>query len=249
MRVLLRFLAIVLAALLLPIGVGAAHASATLGAVFRPRADAVAVAPPPRPYDPAKPTAAVVLGTHGTVAADALAPYEILAATGAFNVYAVADRATPVPLSGGLDVVPDLTFAELDARLGARHPDLVVVPAVTDLGTDAQAPLTGWLRHVAAKGGLLQSVCNGAEVLAAAGLLDGRPATAHWAAVDGYAQRYPAGDWVSGPRFVEDGSDRLTTAGILAGVDGTLRAVERLVGPAAAAQAASAIGYRRYVPG
>ena len=247
MRTVLRLIAFVLAALLLPIAVGAAHASATFGAVFAPRADTTSVAPPARPYDPAKPTAAVVLGTHGTVASDALAPYEILAATGAFNLYTVAAQATPVPLSGGLDVVPDLTFAQLDAQLGPRHPDLVVVPALRDLGTDAEAPLTGWLRHTAAEGALMQSVCNGAEVLAA--LLDGRHATAHWAAVADYAERFPAVDWVSGPRFVEDGTDRLTTGGILAGIDGTLRVVERLVGPAAAAQAASSVHYGRYVPG
>src|SRR4051794_16289988 len=89
-RTFLRIVANVLTALLLPITVGAVHASATFGAVFAPRADASSVAPPPRLYDPAKPTAAVVLGTHGTVASDALAPYEILAASGAFNVYTVA---------------------------------------------------------------------------------------------------------------------------------------------------------------
>jgi transcriptional regulator GlxA family with amidase domain len=248
-RTFLRIVANVLTALLLPITVGAVHASATFGAVFAPRADASSVAPPPRLYDPAKPTAAVVLGTHGTVASDALAPYEILAASGAFNVYTVAQRAAPVPLSGGLDVVPDMTLAQLDARLGPRHPDLVVVPALRDLGTDAEAPLTGWLRQVAAAGTLMQSVCNGAEVLAAAGLLDGRRATAHWAAVADYAKRYPKVDWFNGPRFVEDGSDRLTTGGILAGIDGTLRVVERLVGPAAAVHAASSIQYGRYVPG
>ena len=109
--------------------------------------------------------------------------------------------------------------------------------------------MTNWLRRTAARGSLLLSVCNGAELLASAGLLDGRRATAHWAALDDYATAYPATTWLRGARFIEDGADRVTTAGILSGIDGTLRVVERTLGQPAAARAAAAIGWSHWAPG
>lgn len=245
----IRALVALLAALLLPVAVGAAHAVATFDSVFAPRPDHLTVAAPIRIHDPNRPTAVVVLGSRGTVISDALAPYEILAATGAFNLYTVAAEATPVPLTGGLDVVPDLTFDQLDARLGGAGPQLVVVPALADTGSPSAAPVTSWLRRTAARGSLLLGVCNGAEVLASAGLLDGRRATAHWRALDDYTTVYPATTWLRGPRFVEDGTDRVTTAGILSGIDGTLRVVERMLGTATAARAADAIHWLRWIPG
>ena len=115
----------------------------------------------PVPHDPAKPTAVVVVGDRGAVVSDALAPYEILAATGRFNVYTVAPHREPKPLTGGLDLVPDLDFAGLAARLGARAPDLVVVPAFPDVGEPGTEPVTTWLREQAAHGSKLLSVCKG----------------------------------------------------------------------------------------
>ena len=249
MRNLLRVVVVVLVALLDALAVGAAHATSTFDAVFAPRPDRPAVGAPARPHDPTRPTAVVVLGAHGTVVSDALAPYEILAATGAFNLYTVAEQSAPVPLTGGLDVVRTCMFDQLDARLAGGGPQLVVVPAMADTGSPTAAPVTNWLRRTAARGSLLLSVCNGAELLASAGLLDGRRATAHWAALDDYATAYPATTWLRGPRFIEDGADRVTTAGILSGIDGTLRVVERTLGQPAAARAAAAIGWSHWAPG
>jgi transcriptional regulator GlxA family with amidase domain len=68
---------------------------------------------------------------------------------------------------------------------------------------------------------LLVSVCTGAEVLAVAGLLDGRPATSHWLGLIGLRRDYPAVRWTDGVRYVDDG-DVITTAGVLSGIDGAL---------------------------
>ncbi|WP_246107601.1 DJ-1/PfpI family protein [Saccharothrix saharensis] len=179
---------------------------------------------------------------------DTLAPFEVLATTGAFNVYAVAPSGRPAPLTGGLDLVPDLTFAGLADLLGGAAPDVVVVPAMPDVGQSTSEPVTGWLARQAAGGSLLLSVCNGAGVLASAGLLDGRRATAHWLRFDTFEEDYPGVDWVPGTRYVDDG-DVISTAGILSGVDGTLRVVERLVGPEAAARAAERTGWPHHSPG
>jgi transcriptional regulator GlxA family with amidase domain len=237
-----RVLAALVAVLLLPAGFAAYSATAAFGAHYAPGPERVVPAAAPVRHDPGKPTVAVVVGALGAEVSDTLAPYEILSATGRFNVYTVAPERKPVPLTGGLDLVPDLTFDEL---AGLAAPSLVVVPALPDLGEPTTAPVTGWLTAQADRGAQLLSICNGAGVLASAGLLDGRPAASHWLRIRGLASDYPQVRWVPGQRFVDDG-DVVTTAGILSGVDGTLHVVERLLGPAAARDAAAAIGWRHH---
>ncbi|WP_158845955.1 DJ-1/PfpI family protein [Saccharothrix deserti] len=237
-------LVFLLAVLALPAGFGAPTVVAAFDDLHAPRTDGAAPLPAPVAHDPAKPTAVVVVGDKGAVVSDALAPYEVLATTGAFNVYTVAPTGRPVPLTGGLDLVPDLTFTELDRLLGEAA-DVVVVPAMPDVGESTSKPVTDWLVRQAAGGSLLLGVCNGSAVLASAGLLDGREAATHWFRVDGSEDRYPAVEWVRGTRYVDDG-DIISAAGILSGIDGTLRVVERLVSPEAAVRAADATGWRHY---
>jgi putative intracellular protease/amidase len=91
-----------------------------------------------------KPTVVIELVNDVTEVADALGPYVAFKTAGAFNVATVAERRVPVALSGGLDVVPDFSFAELDAQLG-RDPDLIVVPNIPNVrGNDA---VRTWLRQ------------------------------------------------------------------------------------------------------
>lgn len=246
-RAVLRITVLVLAALALPAALGAPAVVGALAALNAPRTDGVSAAPAPTAHDPGKPTAVVVVGDRGAVVSDTLAPYEILTTTGAFNVYAVASEAHPVPLTGGLDLVPDLTFAELEDLLDGPA-DVVVVPAMPDVGQPTTKPVTDWLATQANRGALLLSVCNGAGVLASAGLLDGHRATAHWLRIDEFEGRYVAVEWVRGTRFVDDGGV-ISTAGVLSGIDGTLHVVERLIGADAAADAAAAIGWRHHHPG
>src|SRR5919108_2279770 len=229
LRRLARVVAVVIAVLLAPAVAAAVSAGAAFGALYAPGPARDTPAAMPVPHDPAKPTAVVVVGNNGAIVSDVLAPYEILATTGRFNVYTVEPQRRPMPLTGGLDLVPDLTFDGLAALLGGGAPDLVVVPALPDVGEPSTAPVTAWLRAQAARGTQLLSVCNGAGVLASAGLLDGRPATAHWLRVGTFEARYPEVGWVRGPRFIDDG-DVVTTGGILSSVDGTLHVIERLAG-------------------
>lgn len=242
----LKVAVVVLAALAVPAALGAPTVSAAFAALNALRTDGVTVAPTPPAYDPAKPTAVVVVGDRGAVVSDTLAPYEILATTGAFNVYTVASESRPLPLTGGLDLVPDLTFAGLERLLGGPA-DVVVVPAMPDVGRPSTEPVTDWLAAQADGGALLLGICNGAAVLASAGLLDGHRATAHWLRIDGWERTYPAVEWVRGTRYVDD--EVITTAGILSGIDGTLHVVERLIGADAAAEAARSIGWAHHHPG
>jgi transcriptional regulator GlxA family with amidase domain len=250
-----RVAATVLVALVVTIAVAAVGIRGAIGEIYAardpsaPPAPVEAVAAPV--HDPGKPTAVVVLGSEGANAADVLAPYEVFAETGAFNLYTVAPQRQLVPLTGGLDLVPDLSFAQLDQRLPAG-PDVIVIPQLSRVpsGLPASiAPVVQWLQRQRAQGDpLLVGVCVGAEVLAEAGLLDGRPATSHWLRLIGLRRYDPQVRWTDGVRYVDDG-DVITTAGVLSGVDGALRVVERMVGQAAAARAAQAVAWPAYSPG
>ena len=189
---------------------------------------------------PAKPTVAVVLGNTRTEATDFLAPYAMFAESGAYNVYAVADSREARTLAGGVDVIPQLTFAELASRV-ADGPDVIVVPAITHIGAPENASVLDWLREPR-DGATLFSWCVGAEVLAASGLIDGRPVTTHWGDIDGLEQAYPALEWRRGVRYVDDG-DLVTTGGITSGVDATLHFLATRNGPDVADRVADAMHY------
>ncbi|MGW4498316.1 DJ-1/PfpI family protein [Micromonospora sp. NPDC004336] len=240
-----RIVVVTVAALGVPAAVGTLGVRRAVDEVYPQRASGVA--PPERPafaLDPGRPTVAVVLGSAGANVADTLAPYEVFAATGRFNVVTVAPTSDPVTLTGGLDLVSDLSFAELAART-SRPPDVVVVPQLPGSTSD----VVEWLRAQRREGApLLMSVCVGAEVLADAGLLDGRPATSHWLKLIGLRRSDPDVGWTEGVRFVDDG-DIVTTAGVLSGIDGALRVVERLVGPAEAERVSRDLGWSGYRPG
>ena len=254
-RTVRRVAATVSLGLVVPVAVGAVGIAGATREIYTARDRSAppvpvdAVAAPA--HDPGKPTAVVVLGSEGANAADVLAPYEVLASTGAFNLYTVAPQRQPVPLTGGLDLVPDLSLGVLDQRL-PEGPDVIVVPQLSRVPAGLPpsiAPVVQWLQGQRGQGDpLLVGVCVGAEVLAEAGLLDGRPATSHWLRLIGLRRSYPAVRWQDGIRYVDDG-DVITTAGVLSGIDGALRVVERMVGAAAAAQAARAVEWPAYSPG
>jgi transcriptional regulator GlxA family with amidase domain len=99
-----------------------------------------------------------------------------------------------------------------------------------------------WVRAQRADVPLLTSVCTGSLVYAAAGLLRGRPATTHWAAVDELRALDPTVQVRESDRWVDDG-DVITSAGVSAGIDMALHLVARLVGADRARQVRRGIQY------
>lgn len=138
------------------------------------------------------------------------------------EVVTVAASREPVTCAKGLRVLPDVAWGELGAV------DVLVYPG--GQGTRAQLADEGVrarLREVAASGALMASVCTGSLVYAAAGLLDGRPATTHWADVDELASHGTGLEVRGGERFVDAG-EVVTAAGVSAGIDMALHLVARL---------------------
>jgi AraC family transcriptional activator FtrA len=142
----------------------------------------------------------------------------------------------PLRTSIGVTLIPD---HGLDALLDA---DLVAVPAA-DIRTDYPPAVLTALREASARGSILMSVCSGAFLLGAAGLLDGRLCTTHWRHAALFADRFPQAKLDPDVLYVDDG-DIITSAGTAAGIDACLHLVRRELGSGPAA----AIARRMVVP-
>src|SRR4029453_16034509 len=130
---------------------------------------------------------------------------EVFARSPRCFAYTVSASRPAAMLSGGLAVVPDYSLDEVDAGV-APEPDVVVVPAVAAPNGKKEAPLREWITRRSDRGAHVLGVCNGGRVLAAAGLLDGRRATAHWSSISSLERSRPQVDWVRGERYIQDGT-------------------------------------------
>ena len=155
-----------------------------------------------------------------------------------FDVFTVARTRDNVFATGGLEVRPKHSFAD------APRIDLLVVPG--GIGTRAlltDEEMLTWIRRTAAATRLLTSVCTGSLLLAKAGLLDGKRATTHWAALDLLSSVSPKVQVDRVSRVVDDGV--ISSAGVASGMDMSFYVVEKLHGKAVADETAHYIEYRR----
>jgi transcriptional regulator GlxA family with amidase domain len=173
---------------------------------------------------------------------DVVGPFEVLAAwmehsTVKVHVSTFSRDGDGVRLAKGLRMVPAHSADDVGPLHLLVHPGgwgtraLVADPAHLE-----------WLRQVRVQTPLLASVCTGSLVLAAAGLLAGRPATTHHHHYDDLAQIDPSVLIDSEARFVDDG-DVVTSAGVSAGIDMALHLVARLDSPEVCRTVRDAIQY------
>lgn len=180
---------------------------------------------------------------------DFCGPFEVLAATrldesrrreepSPYELALVAGSREVVVASGGLKVVPDQTWED------GPLPDVLVVPGGWGTRREiANRRLLDWIAGAARGAETVASVCTGAMLLGAAGLLDGRRATTHWKSLAWMRQRFPDVAVVEDEHVVEDGR-LLTSAGISAGIELALRIVARDHGEAVARATARHMEYR-----
>ncbi|WP_199255326.1 GlxA family transcriptional regulator [Mycolicibacterium mengxianglii] len=194
---------------------------------------------------PAKHRVAVLL-LDPVVGFDAtIAPTLLGAATGAggaplYDVVTCGLTPAPVLSTNGFAVVPQAGAEALATADTVVIPGTHYRPARVDgvLGPDAATALAS-----VRPGCRMVSICTGAFVLAAAGLLDGRPATTHWQYADDLRALYPQVHLDENVLFVDDG-DVLTSAGLAAGLDLCLHIIRRDHG----AQVANAVARYCVVP-
>lgn len=189
---------------------------------------------------------------------DGVGPFEVFqnAASAGANCetrLVTLDPTERVTASHGLRVEPDGTLPEPDDD---RAPDLLVVPGG---GWNDRSEAGAWAEYDRgaipaaveshhAAGATVASVCTGGMLLAAAGVLDGRPAVTHASALDDLRETaavVPTADNPTGvPRVVDDGSV-VTCGGVTSGIDLALHLVEREFGASVADSVATTMEYER----
>jgi cyclohexyl-isocyanide hydratase len=165
---------------------------------------------------------------------DLTGPYEVLARVPNTSVHLVAHSLDPVMTDRGMAIVPTITFADC--------PQLNVVMVPGGPGQQhlmENSEVLDFLRKQAAGADYVTSVCTGSLVLGAAGLLKGKRATTHWAAMEHLA---PLGAIPVRERVVVDGKF-VTGAGVASGIDFALRLAAILEGEDAAREIQLQIEY------
>lgn len=141
-----------------------------------------------------------------------------------FDVVTTSRDGRDVAAFGGLRIVPDAAHDDVDGI------DVLVVPGAIDIdGALGDPYLTRTAREHADRGTLVMSICTGAFVLGAAGLLDGRPFTTHVEDAAELERRVGSSKADTTVRWVDDG-DIITAGGMTSGIAATLHLVERIAG-------------------
>jgi transcriptional regulator GlxA family with amidase domain len=157
----------------------------------------------------------------------------------AFEVVTTALRPGEVVARNNLKVVPTCTTSDLKAV------DILVVPG--GLGTRPEmknAAMLDFIRTTSSSAELTLSVCTGALLLGAAGLLQGLTATTHWSAIEELRSLDTGANVLADARIVDNGR-LILSAGVSAGIDAALHVVARLLGRAQADETARAMEYDR----
>lgn len=193
-------------------------------------------------------TSIAILVFDGVEALDLAGPYEVFTTSsrvwarehpGApprFQVRCVARDQSPVQVRAGLRILPDARLADVE------HPDVLIVPGgVVDAALRCPQTLA-WVAEQGRLSRVTASVCTGAFVLAACGLLSHERVTTHWEDLADLQAQFPALQVVDGVRWVDNGHI-VTSAGISAGIDMCLHLVERLAGGGIAGRTARQMDY------
>jgi transcriptional regulator GlxA family with amidase domain len=182
-----------------------------------------------------------VLALDGVVGFDLGTPSQVLGAARdpqgrrLYDVRVATPGGVAIRSASGYRVLPDHGLEDVAVADTVVVPGVHGVPVLANgtLDDDVRDALTG----AADRGARVISICTGAFVLAAAGLLDGRPATTHWAWAERFRELFPQVHLDPGVLFVDDGAV-LTSAGVAAGIDLCLHLVRQDHGSEAANHAA-----------
>ena len=154
----------------------------------------------------------------------------------AFNVYTVSEKTNAITTAMGMSVNPKYSLEN------APEPDILLVPGGDVDGQLANPIVIKWVQDKSKNAEIVMSVCNGAFILAKAGLLDGLEATTTSNLIPLFREAAPKTRVVDDRRFVDNGKV-ITTAGLSSGIDGSLHVIERLFGRGTAQMAALGMEY------
>jgi transcriptional regulator GlxA family with amidase domain len=195
---------------------------------------------------PPRQTSVAIVVQNGMELLDFAGPGEVFAAVGSsdarpFRVFTVSASRKPVTSQGFVKIVPDYSIED------APQADILVIPGGGHSNLINDPRMMAWIERTVGSAQYTLSVCTGALVLAAGGLLDGKEATTWFGAIDRLRTAAPRTVVHENTRFVDNGTI-ITTAGISAGIDGSLHLVSRLLGSEAAAGVARYMEYDNWKP-
>jgi transcriptional regulator GlxA family with amidase domain len=159
---------------------------------------------------------------------DVLRAATLLGAAPGYDLVVATPGGRPVRSDAGVAIGADCSLAE--AAVADPPMTTMVVGGVGVRALTGDRVVLGHLQQLASRSGRVASVCTGALLLGAAGLLDGYRATTHWASCDDLAARCPVVDVLPDRIHVRD-RDRWTSAGVTAGIDLALALVDHDHGP------------------
>ena len=163
-----------------------------------------------------------ILIFDGVQIIDYTGPYEVLGQAH-FNVFTVSEKGTKITTSMGMSVNPAFSFET------SPDPDILVLPGGDVNAVVANPRIIDWVRRKSAAAQHVMSVCNGAFILAKAGLLDGLSATTFYGLIGELRATAPKVKVVTDQRFVDNGKI-ITSAGLSSGIDAALHLVEKIKG-------------------
>jgi transcriptional regulator GlxA family with amidase domain len=183
----------------------------------------------------------IAVHTVAVLALDKVIPFDLATPIEVFTRARLPDGRTPyrVRICAATPTVDAGTFT-LQAPWGLdtlAEADTIILPGCADPTAPIPDDVLDGLRHAAATGTRIASICSGAFVLAATGLLDGRRATTHWLAATQLAELHPTIEVDPDVLYVDNGQF-LTSAGAAAGLDLCLHLIRHDHGSAVAADAA-----------
>jgi putative intracellular protease/amidase len=190
-----------------------------------------------KPARPGRPLVAVLGNNDGSETTDYIVPYGVLKRSGVADVVALGLSDAPISLMPALMVLPDASLAGFD-RAHPQGADYVFVPAFHH--RDNPVALD-WLREQARKGAMIIGICEGALVVAEAGLLRSKRATTHWFSASTLTRIDPTITYVPDRRYVVDGRVA-TTTGVSASIPVSLAVVAAIGGREVAERVAAEIG-------
>jgi transcriptional regulator GlxA family with amidase domain len=187
------------------------------------------------PKNPRRPHVVAVVAFDGVVLGDLSTACEVFGLAkwkdgrAAYDVRVCSESAHVQSMHVGLRVPWRLSLL--------AHADTVIVPGIKDVTRPVPASVLRGIRRAAVRGARVASICTGAFVLAATGLLDGLRATTHWLGAADLARRHPTIDVDANVLYVDNGRV-LTSAGAAAGFDLCLHIVRLDLGADVAAAVA-----------
>jgi transcriptional regulator GlxA family with amidase domain len=189
----------------------------------------------------AKPKNVAIVLYQGAEILDFAGPAEVFASAShfageAFDVYTVARTVEPIVAQGFIKITPQYSIDS------APRPDFVIIPGGGSEALSSDPAMQKWLVASAKASEITLTVCTGAFPLARAGLFDGLEITTFYGAIEDLRRIAPKARVTDGRRFIDNGRF-VTTAGVSAGIDGSLHVIARVLGRRVADQTARYMEY------